>query len=260
MTYFGACVTCDFLLCICICIHFWKQTYCAHFQVYNFILFYCKNRFSYFGTQKHHCIPPLCLKCSISDPVSLRPLLPNTQSPLTGQLTHAWAMWCFQLPVSFTSTMNIGICCLCGANMSYINTIKCIAVWIWSTCEPLKGGKTRGRIRSTTFYIGSLFSLDLFWIASLWKKVCVIFERLGPELTIMSKKIRIRPLPLPKKQKPTTSRKNCRQTATFSLFMSLVFAQIIILWSFWILVFQRMWFIICSAVLHEVMRAFDCIR
>ena len=30
-------------------------------------------------------------ECSVSAPVSLRPALPNTQSALIGQLTHAWA-------------------------------------------------------------------------------------------------------------------------------------------------------------------------
>ena len=33
---------------------------------------------------------PLCLKRSVSAPVSLRPLPLNTLSALTGQLTHAW--------------------------------------------------------------------------------------------------------------------------------------------------------------------------
>ena len=32
----------------------------------------------------------LCLKRSVLAPVSLRPSLPNTQSALIGQLTHAW--------------------------------------------------------------------------------------------------------------------------------------------------------------------------
>ena len=46
----------------------------------------------YFSFTVQFCstVFPLSMRCSVLAPVSLRPLLLNTQSPLIGQLTHAW--------------------------------------------------------------------------------------------------------------------------------------------------------------------------
>ena len=66
---------------------------------------------------------------NILTPVSLRPRLPNTQSALIGQLTHARAsmarlhsdLYWFWLSVSFTSTKNLGI--------NYANVLRGDVAW-----------------------------------------------------------------------------------------------------------------------------------
>ena len=72
--------------------------YNAYFQVHNLILCYYLNWFTCYGShKKHQCshtvqwnstvAPPVW---NVLAPVSLRTTLPDTQSHLIGQLTHAW--------------------------------------------------------------------------------------------------------------------------------------------------------------------------
>ena len=80
-------------------------------------------------------VSPLCLKRSVLAPVSLRPPIPNTQSPLIGQLTHAWPS---TVDNKIAAVLNQSL----GAKL--VGLWECVTQWrsVMSKSHRIKGGTT----------------------------------------------------------------------------------------------------------------------